>query len=136
MNLFTIRTPGFVLAEMRSVDTMLRSLSTDVLRDSESGQVTGFAPSFAAFIRDWQDFYDDHASGVGGWWSRGTSAVYDKVLEYKAMAIRWRDEFVRRGGRPSGVVPEPSGGNVWPYVVGGALLAGAVALAFGGAHEE
>lgn len=131
-----IRTPGIVLADMRSVDAAIRSLLGDV---QKVGAPLGdqFIAEFAAFFDEWAAFYDDNASGFGGWWARGTTPVYNKVQEFRARSLKWRDAFVARGGRPSIVALPDSGGlQWWPILIIGAAVVGVTSYVFRGRDDD
>ena|SRR3990167_1723769 len=128
-----VRTPGYVLSEMRTVDNLVLSLVRDISRTDVSDV---FLEAFTAFVKDWREFYDENKSGFGAWWARGTTPVYMKTLEYRNLAMQWRDRFVRQGGSPSSVpLPEPKKFSPWPYILGLGLVVGLGYLVFGDKSE-
>ena len=126
-----VRTPGYVLAEMRSVNTQVYALNADIIAVANQLPLT-FKTSWIAFVKEWQEFWTAHSSGVGGWWSRGTTPVYNKTMEFRRSLALWRDRFVQQGGTPSAPpLPEPKKFSIWPYVIGGAIVVGAGYYFFG-----
>lgn len=116
-----LRTPGYVLAEMKTVDSAIGSLARDVIA---SAVPASFKADLALFATDWKSFYDDNKSGIGGWWARGTSPVYNKVLEYRTLVQQWRDAFVSRGGDPSPVkLPDVRKHDMKSILIVGGLIA-------------
>lgn len=93
-----IRTPGYVLAEMATVNAQLRQLIYDV---GGSGADDTFRRALRAFAEEWKEFYDRHSSGVGAWWARGTTPVWRKTIEYRDRVEGWRQKFSEQGGRLS-----------------------------------
>lgn len=120
-----IRTPGYVLAEMNTVNNFVATLIKDAADQSDK-MADGERVAMAAFGKEWRDFFDEHKSGIGGWWARGTTPVYNKVQEYREMALRWRDKFVQAGGVPSSIdLPVEKRFSPWPYVIGIGMVAAA-----------
>lgn len=125
----TIRQPGYVLAEMRTVDTLVGTLARDV---QAANIDPSFKADFALFATEWRAFYSDHTGGPGAWISRADNAVLRKAQEYRNTALDWRDEFVRHGGVASTPAPaRVKGGTVWPWVLIGAGIAVGVWWHFG-----
>lgn len=126
-----IRTPGYVLAEMRTVDGFITSLNRDISQSPEP-LPQSFVQGWASFAAEWKDFYDEHSQGIGSWFSRGTTPIYDKTEEYRALALLWRDRYVRQGGDPSAIDLRQAEKkfSIWPWLIGGAVVYGVVHLVF------
>jgi hypothetical protein len=108
-SVIAIRTPGYVLSEMSTTDVSLRSLIKDVT-DSESAP-QAFRRGLTEFALEWRKFYDDHSSGVGAWWARGTTPVYEKVVDYQRRLREWQDKFRLIGGNLTQPSLTPAGSN-------------------------
>lgn len=91
-----VRSPGFVAAEMRTVDAAVRALGIDV-QQVAAQLPPSFMPGWIAFRVEWAQFYKDNS----GWLDRATNPVYDKTIEFRERYASWRDQFVRAGGTPS-----------------------------------
>lgn len=127
-----IRTPGYVLSEMRTVDTFIRALTQDAAREADH-LPQPFKNGFVPFVQEWREFYSEYSEGAVAWGARGTTPVYNKVLEYRRLAQKWRDRFVKLGGESSNPeLPEPKPFSPWPYIVGGGIVAAGLYFIFGG----
>lgn len=117
-----LRTPGYVLAEMRTIDNQLNSMVQSVADSNVSAK---FKADFGLFINEWRKFFDDHREGAAAWLSRGTTPIYNKVIEYRTIAKLWRDKFRSLGGflvTPD--LPEKRRFNLWPWIIGGGIVYG------------
>jgi hypothetical protein len=126
-----IRTPGYVLSEMETVQQSIESFARDVAASNASAE---FKAQWAAFTAEWQRFYADNAKGPLAWIARGTTPVYSKTLEYRDRLKQWQDSFKKAGGtvtRPDDPAGAPKGSSLWPWLLGGAIAAGAVWWVFG-----
>ena len=101
VDILELRTPGATLANMRTVDTMVTTLASDIMRQKGADSTLGKA--FAPFAQEWKKFYADHKSGFGAWWSRGTSSVWNKVNDYRTIALKWIDKAKANGVTYGGV---------------------------------
>jgi hypothetical protein len=121
---------------MRTVDGLVSTLTKDASKVSVD-LPENFRDGFIAFVREWRAFYDEHSTGVGAWWSRGTTATYNKVLEYRELAMGWRDRFVKLGGKPSSIpLPKPREFSIWPYAIGAGIVFGATYFLFRSNPDE
>ncbi len=121
-NVISIRTPGYVLSEMSTVDVALKSLIKDV---TDSGAPDAFRRGLAEFAQEWMTFYNEHASGFGAWWSRGTTPVYDKVVDFQRRLREWQEKYRGIGGALTQPSLTPAGTPAMPrWLVWGAIGAG------------
>lgn len=127
LNVIELRTPSFVLSEMETNDKLLRSLISDV--SASNAGTDEFRKGLKALGEEWAKFYNDHAKGIGGWFSRGTSPVYDKTRDYHNRILGFQHGFQQAGGKVSlpGTAPQ-SKRTVPPWAVLG--VAGVAAYAF------
>lgn len=127
-----IRTPGYVLAEMRTIDSLVQSLDQDIASEPDKTDLA-FKRNFVAFKQEWDAFFKENSTGIfGGWLSRAMNSVYDKAMEYRELAMTWRARFEKSGGKPSSIpLPKSSKFSIWPYAIGGGLALGAAYLIFG-----
>lgn len=126
-----VRTPGLVLAEMRSVDVLVDQLTGDIGRSHVDDD---FRAGFAGFLSEWNQFYEDHAEGAMSWLSRGTTPVYNKTIDFKRRAIGWAEAFKAAGGDVTPYQASESGVKkltVWPFVAGAGVALGLVYLIYG-----
>jgi hypothetical protein len=61
----------------------------------------GFVGNWGAFEKEWDDFTGSH----NAWYKRMWKGDYDKAIEFRERAVKWRDEFKQLGGRPTTPVP-------------------------------
>ena len=127
LNLIELRSPGFVLAEMRTVDNLLKSLIADV-GQSQAGNAQ-FRESLKNFALEWTKFFNDHASGVGGWFTRGLSPVYDKTKEYRHRTQTFQQAFEAAGGRVAIHDSEQRTDRVLPWWAVAGMTAGIIVYA-------
>jgi hypothetical protein len=85
----------------------------------------GFVGNWGAFEHEWDDFVATHTK----WYDRMWKGDYDKAIEFRERAVKWRDEFKRLGGVPTTPVPTlpEDGGIPWKSIIMVAGL-GAAAL--------
>jgi hypothetical protein len=103
---YSVATPGAIKDEL---DKVLHEGET-LNRDISSYQ--GGDAAFSSFLAGWQSFwtgfkkfYNDNASGVGGWLSRLWSVSGDQVVSYGNQLNDWRAKLKSFSGA---VVTEPS----------------------------
>lgn len=125
LNLIELRTPSFVLSEMRTVDNLIKSLIADVAR-SQAGDVA-FRDGLKNFAVEWAKFFNAHDNGVGAWFSRGTSPVYDKTKEFRHRTLAFQSMFQAAGGQISTPAVE-SHDRVLPWWAVAGLTAGVITL--------
>lgn len=118
-----IRTPGFVLSEMRSVNRGVESLAKDI--SASPVAPASYKAEFAIWQNEWSQFYDEHDDGVGAWFARGTTPVYNKTIEFKAMLDRWRNRLEDYGGTvTTPAIPKQSKVKRWGKYVPLLLIGG------------
>lgn len=104
---FELRTPGFVLSEMETVQNIVNQINSDLTAQRMSE--TDFGKAFAAFKSEWGSFYDENKDS---WWARGTTPVYNKTIEFRNRSLDWAKRFRSLGGKTAAVLPpqkkEPS----------------------------
>jgi hypothetical protein len=113
-------------AEVAKLDRAIASSQTD---DS-------YKANWVGFMKEWTAFYADNSSGVGAWWARGTTPVYDKVIEFRNRAVDWRKSFEDWQGKalPGASLEKADSGTswkTWALLGGGVLAAVAAAYYFG-----
>lgn len=127
-----VRSPGFVLAEMRTVDATIKSLGIDIQRKA-SQLPEGFMDEWIAFRVEWDLFYNDN----DGWLDRATNSVYDKTLEFRERVVSWRDQFIRVGGTPSAPpLPKESKLPITALLVGFGIVGAGLWYIFKVDHES
>lgn len=124
LNLIELRTPSFVLSEMRMVDNMIKSLIADVAR-SQVGSAP-FRETLKKFAEEWTAFFNDHDNGLGAWFARGTSPVFDKTREYKHRTMALQSTFQAAGGNISMPTIDDREGRVLPWWAVAGITAGAI----------
>lgn len=95
-----VRTPGYVLAEIQTTDTAVKSMTLDIARSNANET---FKSTWMEFANEWGRFRDEHASGALAWLSRGTTPVYDKTIDFRRRLKEWQDSFRAAGGQVSQV---------------------------------
>lgn len=86
-------TPGMTQTEIDTTDAAIMALVRDV-GDSPKAD-DRFRKEFGEFARNWLAFKERNK----GWFSRGTSGVYEQVQEYKKQLAQWRNKFMGLGGK-------------------------------------
>lgn len=61
----------------------------------------GFVGNWGAFEKEWDDFTGTH----NAWYKRMWKGDYDKAIEFRERAVKWREEFKQLGGTPTTPVP-------------------------------
>lgn len=125
---FEAVTPGVVLDEMRAVDAEANDLAEDVVA---ANVPKAFKARFAKWLADWREFFDTYTGGPLAYAGRTMNAVIRKVDEHRETLGRYRAEFVRLGGKPTGVQRATGLSRrrsiPWPWIVGGgAIVLGAL----------
>jgi len=121
--IFEIRTPGYVLAEMNTVNAAVTNLVTDMNKSPLQGG--DLAQSFVSFVKEWRVFYKDNSEGVAAWAGRGTSSVYNKTIEYRNRLVDFVNAFRKAGGKTTFSYPDKKrSSSFWrwaPWVLLGGL---------------
>lgn len=127
-----IRTPGFVLSEMESVDAAIGSLARDMVAQPQAS--ANLRQPYAVFAQEWVNFFSEHTGGPVAWLARGTTPVYDKTLSFRERYKQWRAAFVAAGGKVSmidTIDARPRGGfSLWPWLIAGGAVFLAVHLIY------
>ena len=127
-DLFELRTPGYVLSEMNTVQNLVTDIDNNIKSQDFQSRQPAFVESFNRFAKEWTDFYDSNKSGFGAWWSRGTTSVYNKVSEYRNRAIEWAKQFKGlKGNLPTVLPPEKTEKGFFTRFGGWLILGGIVA---------
>jgi len=126
-DLVELRTPGFVLSEMNTVESVIVQLKDDIAAAGMAG--TDFAKAFVKFFQEWREFYNANKSGFGAWWARGTTAVYNKTVEFRNRALDWANKFKSKGGKTEMVLP-PKKTESFARKWGGWLILTGIGLAW------
>lgn len=124
LNLIELRTPSFVLSEMRTVDNMIKSLIADVARSQVGG--AAYRDALKNFAEEWAKFFDAHDNGLGAWFARGTSPVFDKTREYKHRTMALQSTFQAAGGVVSMPGVTDRADRVLPWWAVAGLTAGVI----------
>lgn len=123
-------TPSMVEAEFRRVDTEIASLNRDIYAQwsaSKDTKLDAFKDSWRAFVDQWKAYYADATKGLGTGWG----GHVDRVQKYGQDVAKWREEFQKLGGTPTGPVPRPPESSEFPWgkvLIGVGIVAGIVTL--------
>lgn len=121
-----IRTPDYVLAEIRTTHAAVLSLARDLA--AAPTVPDRLRRGFDEFSKEWSTFVDDYSRGVGAWFGRGTTPVWDKVMEYRDRLAKWQAAARQAGVGITAIdTPTRSPGkswSIWPFVIGGAVVLG------------
>lgn len=97
--------------------------ATDIERKSYQGQ---FVYQWGEFEKEWDSFLAQNAH----WYDRMWKGDYDKAIEFRERAVKWREQFQKLGGTPTTPMPSlpPDEGPVpWKSII---TIAGIGAAAF------
>ncbi len=128
-------TPAMVKAEFKRVDAEIANLNKDVyawwsasqsMPKAEQDKRDRFKDAWRTFVDGWKDYYDSASKFPGTGWGGHAN----RVQQYGADAIRWRDEFTKLGGNPTGPAPRaPESGFPWKTaIITGGIVVGAIFL--------
>jgi hypothetical protein len=87
--------------------------SADIEHKSYQG---AFVYQWGEFEKEWDGFLGSHEH----WYDRMWKGDYDKAIEFRERAIKWRDQFQQLGGRPTSPTPTlpPDDGPVpWKSII-------------------
>jgi len=104
-DLVELRTPGYVLSEMQTVNTMVNNIYDDIAAQGFATKDPAFARAYQEYVKEWRAFYDENKSGFGGWWARGTTPIYNKTEEFKNRTLDWAQKFKTLGGKVQAILP-------------------------------
>lgn len=124
-----IRTPGYVLAEIQTTDTAVKSLALDIAKSTTNPT---YRDAWQKFADEWEAFRAEYGSGIGAWLARGTTPIYQKAIDYRRRLKEWQDSFRAAGGAVSqadkpatGAESSSAGWLGWlPWIGLGAVLVG------------
>ena len=133
-----IEMPGNALAEIESIKNEAAVLDSDVKRcTSNTADFAAFKTAWAAFLKEWQDFYDSNGPGISGWFGRTWGSTTDRARDYGNKLNDWRNKLAGFGAKTTEPPATPkqnredSTAIPWkPVVIGTVVVAGL----FGGGY--
>jgi hypothetical protein len=121
--LLTIITPATTQGEMNTISNLATQLGREI---GASTIAPDFKTGYAAFYSEWQNYLDTHSD----WLTRGLSATYEKVLEYKQRLNDWQNRFKTAGYNTSVERAGSAGFATFPWRSIGISLGVAAGLYF------